>query len=460
MYPLKKLCRHHRSEAEGRNRFQKLMSSLLPTSCELPSWIFHPFLRGARPDTAFSSGVELEYLIVDRTTLEIAPYGGERGVASILRLLESRNGWLPEKERDELIGLRRDGATISIEPGGAIEIATAPHHSLDDLINEMNSLTNELSHTADQLDRALLCAGYHPFAQKEQVSLVPKRRYQLMYPIMAGTGGLGQDMMKLTASIQVTIDFDSEADALRKYALACRLVPVFIALSANSPFRHGERTPFRSFRSHIWTDTDPRRAGLPTGILGAGPGNDARTFTEYASWALDAPVYFLRRAEGPEPISGKTFRELLGSGEPLSEADWELHLSTLFPWIRLRNYIEIRAFDMVPPDLQYALVTLVHALFYDVRGLKAAEDIVGGFDAHTIELLIQEAIRTTGNPSSDTATTSYSSILGSICRAILTIATENTPHEHRTLLAPLKERLPELWSPPESLEEWVRGNLL
>jgi hypothetical protein len=126
----------------------------------------------------------------------------------------------------------------------------------------------------------------------------------------------------------------------------------------------------------------------------------------------------------------------------------------------LRNYIEIRAFDMVPPDLQYALVTLVHALFYDVRGLKAAEDIVGGFDAHTIELLIQEAIRTTGNPSSDTTTTSYSSMLSSICRAILTIATENTPHERRTLLAPLKERLPELWSPPESLEEWVRGNLL
>ena len=411
----------------------------------LPDWLLKPFTRGIRSADDFSSGVELEYLVIDSSTYEIVPYQGERGIEVILRSLMGKNGWSPVYEENALIGLSRNTSTISIEPGGAIEVATSPQRSLASLIGEMTQLSDEVAAAARDQSRALLCAGYHPFARKEDVSLVPKRRYHLMYPIMDQTGTLGQDMMKLTASVQVTLDFSSEKDALEKYALASRLVPVFISLSGNSQFRHGERQPYHSFRSHIWTDTDPRRSGLPSDIFD-GP----RTFADYASWALDAPVYFLKRDGNLIATSGETFRQLLTSAEPLTESDWELHLSTLFPWVRLRNYLELRAFDMVPPLLQHALVALVHGIFYHPAGLGAAQEVVGEFDATAVTALIGEAIRQNDNESR---------LLQSLCGDILTVATEGLPLNHRHLLEPLLDRLRDAQEVPRGVDEWVRGNI-
>ena len=420
----------------------------------LPDWLLKPFIRGIRSTDAFSSGVELEYLVVDSSSYEIAPYEGERGIEAILSSLMKKRGWSPVYEESALIGLSRNESNISIEPGGAIEVATSPQRSLERIIDEMKEITDEVAAAVHEQSFALLCAGYHPFARKEAVSLVPKRRYHMMYPIMGQTGTLGQDMMKLTASIQVTLDFSSESDALEKYALACRLVPVFIALSGNSPFRHGKQQRYHSFRSHIWTDTDPRRSGFPPDILD-GP----RTFADYASWALDAPVYFLKRGDNLIATAGETFRQILASAVPLTESDWDLHLSTLFPWVRLRNYLELRAFDMVPPPLQYAIVALVHGIFYHREAFAAAQEVVGGFDILTINSLIDEAIRPNDNVSSKEGGTQPSRSLHSLCGDILSVAREGLSQNHRHLLEPLRERLLNEQEVPREINDWVKNNI-
>lgn len=416
----------------------------------LPSWLLDPFLRGVRDPAVFASGVELEYLVVDSATHTMARYEGERGIGSLLHFLSDRNGWTPVSEGHSLVGLSRGGATISIEPGGAVEIATQPQPTLDNLLTEMTELTNEVRSAAHHLSCSLLAAGYHPFETKEGVGLVPKERYHLMYPLMARTGSLGQEMMKLTASIQVTLDFSSEEDAIRRYALACRLIPIFIALSANSPFRHGARHEYHSFRSHIWTHTDPRRAGVPPFAL-----TDSPTFLDYATWALEAPVYFLRRTGTLVPQHTRTFSELLSAAEPLSLDDWELHLSTMFPWIRLRNYLEIRAFDMVPPSLQQALVALVHGLFYHPAGLAPAEQIVAHLDYHSLARLIEEAI---GHGAR--ADGSGGSPLGSLCHRAIAVAEHGLPAPHRALLDPLRERLEHDLSQSVSMDAFVKACLL
>lgn len=422
----------------------------LTSDTRLPSWILSPFLRGLRPPAAFSSGVELEFLVVDSATHTMAHYEGERGIGSLLHSLRAEHGWTPVREGHALVGLNREGATISIEPGGAVEVATQPHKTLDSLLAEIAELTAEVCDAAHHHSCALLCAGYHPFETKEGVGLVPKERYHLMYPLMARTGSLGQEMMKLTASIQVTLDFSSEEDAMRKYALACRLIPIFIALSANSPFRRGSRHEYLSFRSHIWTRTDARRAGVPPFAL-----SDSATFSDYATWALDTPVYFLRREEKLIPQNNRTFRELLATGESLSLEDWDLHLSTLFPWIRLRNYIEIRAFDMVPPAMQRALVALVHGIFYHPDGLNPAEQIVAHLDRQSVMRLIEEAIGH-GARTDNTG----SSPLGSLCRRMIAVAEHGLAATHRPLLEPLRERLEHDLSQSVSLDVFVRSCLL
>lgn len=420
----------------------------------LPPWILTPFERGIRPHGSFSSGVELEYLLVDEVTLSVAPYEGPRGVSALLCRLISENGWTPVTEGSSLIGLSRGGSHISIEPGGAVEIATRPHTSLDDLLAETSELTGELASAAHHLSRRLLCMGYHPTETKEDIALVPKRRYHLMYPIMGRTGALGQEMMKLTASVQVTLDFSSEEDAMRKYALACRLVPICIALSANSPYRRGARLPFASFRSHIWTHTDPKRTGLPSGMP-----EHAQSFTDYIAWALEAPVYFLEQQGQLVTHRSDSFRHLFAKESSFdtlpSLADWELHLSTLFPWVRLRSYLELRAFDMVPPPLQYGLIALVHGLFYHPEGLRPAEQIVAHINHTALVRLIEEAI-TRGLHSEVEAL----SPLSSLCERVLTVASDGLAPQHKHLLAPLRELLDGGIDRSASLDVWVKRCLL
>ncbi len=425
-----------------------------PHETSLPAWLLAPFERGIRPHGSFSGGVELEYLLVDEATLSVAPYEGARGVSALLYRLISENGWAPVTEGSSLIGLSRDSSHLSIEPGGAVEIATRPHTSLDGLLAETAELTAELSSAAHHLSRRLLCMGYHPTETKEDVALVPKRRYHLMYPIMGRTGALGQEMMKLTASVQVTLDFSSEEDAMRKYALACRLVPICIALSANSPFRQGARLPYASFRSHIWTHTDPKRTGLPSGMP-----EHARSFTDYVAWALEAPVYFLERQGQLIPHPGSSFRHLLigegGLENTPSLGDWELHLSTLFPWVRLRSYLELRAFDMVPPPLQYAIIALVHGLFYHPDGLGPAEQIVAHINHNALVRLIEEAI-TSGLYSEEEAL----SPLSSLCERALAVASQGLAPHHKHLLAPLRDLLNGNADRSVALEPWVKRCLL
>ena len=350
-----------------------------------------PFLRGIKTQEAFKLGVELEYFPVDRNTLRILPFSGERGIARVLETMVGQSGYSPVHEGQNVIGLERnDGASVTLEPGGAMEYSSAPARSLREVESQTRRFLSDLEAVMADQDTGLMAVGFHPFDTPQNVQLVPKSRYRFMYDYMPSVGSTGRFMMKVTCSVQIAIDFDSEADAMRKFRLAAQLTPVFVALSANSSMAEGACTERASNRAFVWLDTDPSRCGFQTFAFG-----DESRFDDYVEWALDAPMYFLRRRDELIDMSGQPFRQFNAGVTPGGEptlSDWELHLNTLFPWVRLRDFIEIRCFDMNPLPISMALVALVKGIFYHEPSLKAAESLCSGFDAETTTGLLHAAI--------------------------------------------------------------------
>jgi glutamate--cysteine ligase len=272
--------------------------------------------------------------------------------------------------------------------------------------------------------------GVHPFAEKNVMSLVPKKRYEFMYPYMGTVGSMGQEMMKLTSSVQVTIDYGSEADAMHKLWLAFQLTPYFIAISANSSMVRGDDSGFASYRSHIWTDTDNARSGYPAFLSEMAQRQDIG-FEAYINWALDVPVYFLYRENELVPDGKRSFWQLIQEKEAISLSDWELHLSTLFPWVRLRDYIEIRSFDLGEPDLQVAYAALVWGIFYSPHVFDELRNTLELQNLQTTLELTGEAIKR--GLASDR--------IKSMSAKIVTLAEEGLVAADKKLLIPLKDKL-------------------
>ena len=335
------------------------------------------FHDAGKPRERWRVGTEYEKVGIYRDTGQAIPYFGKRGVDFILRELIERFGWAPEEQDGNIIALTRDKAQITLEPGGQIELSGEPCESIHCTYAEFDQHIRELLEVTEPLGIIFLGLGMQPVSRLEQIEWVPKQRYRIMAPYMLKVGKLGQRMMKQTATVQANIDYSDEKDAMAKFRTGMGLAPVLIAMFANSPICDGELNGYRSFREHIWTDTDRNRSGLLKFAFAP-----EVSFAHYVEYALDVPMYFIVRNKNYIDMTAVTFRQFLTSGyrgERPTIEDWNDHLTTLFPETRIKRYLEIRSVDSQPPDLMPALSALVKGAFYDNDCLQAAWDLVKGW---------------------------------------------------------------------------------
>jgi glutamate--cysteine ligase len=344
----------------------------IETRDELIAWI----AKGEKPASAFKLGTEHEKFPFYRADLSPVPYEGPRG--GIRRLLDGMSwllGWEPIMEGDHPIGLAdvTGGGAISLEPGGQFELSGAPVATLHETRTELQAHLAQLKQLADPLGIGFLGMGHSPKWTLEQTPIMPKSRYQIMRDYMPKVGSRGCDMMFRTCTVQVNLDFASEADMVKKLRVSLALQPVATALFAASPFTEGRLNGMRSERSNIWRDTDNNRAGMLAYAFEDGMG-----YERYVDWALGVPMYFVKRGPVYNDVSGQSFRDLLKGelktlpGERATISDWANHMGTLFPEVRLKRYLEMRGADAGNAASLVALPAFWVGLLYDEAALDQA----------------------------------------------------------------------------------------
>ncbi|MGH7856379.1 MAG: glutamate--cysteine ligase, partial [Candidatus Binatia bacterium] len=335
------------------------------------------FLGGCKPRERWRIGTEYEKVGVDRRTGRAAPYGGPRGIEALLRRMADRFGWTPRLEDGRIIALGGERAMITLEPGAQLELSGEACDSIHCAHAELTEHVNQIVTIGEELGLAFLGLGMQPVSSLDDIEWVPKARYRIMGPYMLKVGTLGQRMMKQTATVQTNVDFGDERDAMDKMRVGMGLTPILTAMFANSPISEGRLNGYMSYRQHIWTDTDRHRCGLLPFVFSREAG-----FEDYVDWALDVPMYFIRRDGRFIDLSGLPFREYMrkgAAGQQATLADWQLHLTTLFPEVRLKTYIELRSADSQPPERMLALPALVKGVLYDDDCLLGAWDLVKGW---------------------------------------------------------------------------------
>jgi glutamate--cysteine ligase len=341
--------------------------------------------KGCKPPKDFRVGAEHEKFGFRHGSLAPIPYYGPDGVEALLTGLQ-RFGWTPIMEAREdcgetMIGLERANdtggiANISLEPGGQFELSGAPLETMHQICAETGKHLGETKTVADELNIGFLGMGFTPLWTRAEIPVMPKGRYKIMRQYMPKVGGMGLDMMFRTCTVQANLDFSSEADMVAKFRTSLALQPVATALFANSPFIEGKPTGWLSSRARVWTDVDPDRTGLLDFVFQDGFG-----FETYAKYALDVPMYFVKRNGLYLDASGKSFRAFMAGeldilpGEKPGVKDWVDHLSTIFPEVRLKTYLEMRGADCGPQTSICALPALWTGIFYDDAALAAAWDL-------------------------------------------------------------------------------------
>ena len=353
---------------------------------------------GCKPRGEHRVGAEHEKLLFRTHGEPRRPsYDGPAGVQALLEGFE-RFGWRGDYEENRhghmLIGAKRGGANLSLEPGGQFELSGAPLDSLDAIADETARHLGECGELGRELGLGFAGLGHDPLWRREDVPVMPKARYDIMRSYMPTVGGLGLDMMLRTCTVQANLDFASEADMAAKFRTSLALQPLATALWANSPFVEGAPSGWLSTRARVWTDTDPDRTGLLGFVFEEGFG-----FEAYANYALDVPMYFVKREGRYVDLSGRSFRAFLAGELPElpderpTLKDWEDHLTTIFPEVRLKTYLEMRGADMGSAAHLDALPAFWAGLLYDPAALAAAWDVAKGWTREDREALRLDAAR-------------------------------------------------------------------
>lgn len=338
--------------------------------------------EGVKPKDKFRLGTEHEKFPFRPGSNAPVTYDGPRGIRALLEGMQERTGWDPIMDRDAIIGLfdPKGGGAISLEPGGQFELSGAPVESVHETAAELRTHMDHTLALGDELGIAFLGLGMSPVWTRDETPVMPKGRYGIMTRYMPKVGKLGLDMMYRTSTVQVNLDFASESDMVKKLRVSLALQPLATALFANSPFTEGKPNGNLSQRSAIWLDTDKDRTGMLPFAFESGMG-----FERYVEWALDVPMYFVKRGNDYVDVAGTRFRDLIAGkhpnlpGERATLADWVNHLSTLFPEVRLKRYLEMRGADAGPIEMLNALPALWVGLLYDDTALDAAWDVVKGW---------------------------------------------------------------------------------
>ncbi len=349
---------------------------------------------GCKPKEDWRIGTEHEKFGYCKDTLNPLPYDGERSIRAVLEGLRDRHGWAPVEEGGHLIGLTKDGANVSLEPGGALELSGAPLETIHQTCDEVNEHLREVKGVADELGVGFIGLGAAPVWTHDQMPLMPKGRYTLMDAYMPKVGTTGREMMRRTCTVQVNLDFGSEADMVQKMRVALALSPVATALFANSPFFEGKPVGVKSKRMQIWETLDDSRTGMLPFVFEEGFG-----FERWVEYALDVPMYFVYRDGKYVDALGMSFRDFLEGklpalpGETPTLSDWADHLTTAFPDARVKKFIEMRGADGGPWRRLCALPAFWVGLMYDQTALDAAWDLCRNWTAEQREALRLAATR-------------------------------------------------------------------
>ena len=339
---------------------------------------------GEKPREAWRIGTEHEKFGFRLDDLRALTFDGERGIEALLAGL-TRFGWEPVRESvdgqpERIIALLRAGASVSLEPAGQLELSGAPLENIHQTCVEVGTHLGEVREVADALRLGFLGMGFQPKWRRDEMPWMPKGRYRIMRAYMPKVGDLGLDMMTRTSTGQVNLDFASEADMVKKFRVSLALQPVATALFADSPFTEGRPNGFLSYRSHIWTDTDPDRTGMLDFVFEDGFG-----YERYVDYLLDVPMYFSYRDGIYHDASGQSFRDFMDGRLPVLPGqlptlrDWSDHMTTAFPEVRLKKYLEMRGADSGPWNRLCALPAFWVGLLYDDAALDAAWDLVKDF---------------------------------------------------------------------------------
>lgn len=350
---------------------------------------------GCKPVEAWRIGTEHEKFAFRCDDLRPLTYEGPRGIQAVLEGLQAF-GWQPVEEGGHVIALLKDGASVTLEPGGQLELSGAPVETVHLTCREVNEHLKQVKEIGAKLDIGFLGLGFNPKWRRDDIPWMPKGRYAIMRRYMPLKGQLGLDMMLRTCTVQVNLDFSSEADMVRKFRVALALQPVATALWANSPFVEGKPSGLLSYRSHIWTDTDHDRTGILPFVF-----EEGMSFERYVDYALDVPMYFVYRDGAYIDVAGSSFKDFMAGrlealpGQLPTLGDWVDHLTTMFPEVRLKRFLEMRGADGGPWRRLCALPAFWVGLLYDQTALDAAWDLTKDW---TIEehSALRDAVPTNG----------------------------------------------------------------
>ncbi|WP_120009836.1 glutamate--cysteine ligase [Teichococcus vastitatis] len=356
------------------------------TPIQHPRQLAEWFAAGSKPCDAWRIGTEHEKFGFRRDDLSPPPYepGGIRAMLEGLQAL----GWEPILDSGKPIGLKRGGASVSLEPGGQFELSGAPLADLHQAEAELHNHLDEVRQVGGALGLGFAPLGFHPLAKRADMPWMPKGRYAIMRQYMPRVGSMGLDMMLRTCTVQVNLDFGAEADMVEKLRVSLALQPLSTALFANSPFAEGQPNGLRTLRGRVWTETDPDRTGIPAVAFEQGFG-----FERFADWVLDVPMYFIMREGRWIDCAGSSFRDFMARGLPqhpgveATMGDWADHVTTVFTDVRLKRFLEMRGSDAGSPEMMQAMPAFWVGLLYDGAAQTAAAALVRDWPVAELQAL-------------------------------------------------------------------------
>jgi len=343
------------------------------------------FHEAETPRERWLIGTEAERFAVGQADGSPLPYDGPVSVVTIFNYLIREHGWEPERELKDgpIVALRRRDASVTLEPGSQIELSGAPYRTVHEGKAESDAHWQELAPIIEELELVWLGLGFHPFGTVEELGWVPKIRYEVMREYLPTRGSMAAEMMTKTTTVQANLDYASEEDAMRKLRVGLRAQPLVTAMFANSPWQEGRRSGFRSYRALVWLHMDPDRSGLLPFAW-----KDHPRYLDYVEWALDAPMFLVKRGSKVYRNTGQTFRSFMNDGFQGVKAnynDWVIHLSTLFPEVRLKSTLEYRGADAQNKETSFALPALWKGLLYDDQSFSGLEALVDSWSYPEVE---------------------------------------------------------------------------